>query len=70
MTDWEVTLEQRNAKALKMWRVHMNLVRAYGVAVFPDARRPRERDYFEFAMGRKLEVARSFLDRLHYNRQR
>ena len=66
MTEWEGTLEQRNKRALKMWRHHAKLVRDHGVNPFPDAQQPAERAYLIFSYSRKLEVARSFLDRLRY----
>lgn len=66
MSQWEGSLEQRNVEALKRWRLHSNLVKSHGVNPFPDARRPCERAYFEFAQERKLEVAHSFLARLKF----
>jgi hypothetical protein len=62
MSEWEGTLEQRNERALKAWQCRRSIPRLH----IPDAQSPRERQYLDYCYSRKLESARSFLDRLRY----
>lgn len=65
LSEWEGSLKERNDRALKRWAVAWGLCQHHNI-VLPDARAPVERDYFDFSQARKLEAARSFLDRVKY----
>jgi len=63
MTELQTSIEDRNRAAWLEWQ----LKRQHGFR-YHDAWSPNARAYLEWAQGRKLEAARSFLDRLRYNR--
>lgn len=61
VTEWEGNCEDRNHLAMVEWRL-----RVINGFTYQDAWSPTTRAYLDWAQTRKLEVARSFLDRLKY----
>lgn len=67
MSDWVGSLEDRNAIALRQWKLRWRIYHLHAIEL-RDAWGPHERAFLTFSHARKLEAARSFLDRLHYLR--